>query len=80
MIFKYLCQECNIYMVNYKLSYVRTNRNHKQTYEFLIQAAHIWLVHSNTKNQDSPLYPNDPPLMTFLSSNLKNEQILFSVY
>ena len=28
----------------------------------------------------SPLYPNDSPLMTFLSSNLKNEQILFSVH
>jgi hypothetical protein len=46
----------------------------------LITGTLIWLVHSNTKNQDSPLYPNDPPLMTFLSSNLKNEQILFSVY
>ena len=36
--------------------YVRTIRNHKQTYEFLIQAALIWLVHSNTKNQDYYLF------------------------
>jgi hypothetical protein len=40
-----------------------------------MDAALLWLVHSNTKNQDSPLYPNNPPLMTILSSNLKNEQI-----
>jgi hypothetical protein len=35
--------------------YDRTNQNHKQTYEFLIQAALLWLVHSNTKNQDNHL-------------------------
>jgi hypothetical protein len=26
------------------------------------------------------IYPNDLPLMTFLSSNLKNEEILFSLH
>jgi hypothetical protein len=36
--------------------YVRTIRNHKQTYAFFIQAALIWLVHSNTKNQDYHLF------------------------
>jgi hypothetical protein len=56
--------------------YVRTNQNHKQTYEFLIQAC----AFKHQKSRLSPLYPNDPPLMTFISSNLKNEQILFSVY
>jgi hypothetical protein len=40
-------------LIAWQLSpYVRTNQNHKQTYEFLIQAALLWLVHSNTKNQD----------------------------
>jgi hypothetical protein len=36
--------------------YVRTIRNHEQTYAFFIQAALIWLVHSNTKNQDYHLF------------------------
>ena len=42
--------------------YIRTNQNHKQTYEFLIEAALLWLVHSNTKNQDYHLFILTIPL------------------
>jgi hypothetical protein len=57
----------------YASPYDRANRNHKKTYEFLIQVALLSLVHSTAKIRPSPPYTNDYPLMTFLSSNLKND-------
>jgi hypothetical protein len=41
------------------------------------ETPHTSLNNFTKKSRLSPLYPNDPPLMTFISSNLKNEQILF---
>jgi hypothetical protein len=38
---------------------VRTNRNHKQTYEFLVQAC----AFKHQKSRLSPVYPNDPSLV-----------------
>ena len=39
MIFKYLCQECNIYMVNHKLSI----RKYNQTKYFFMEIINIHL-------------------------------------
>ena len=60
--------------------YVRTNRNHKQTWILNSGCTPLACAFKHQKSRLSPLYPNDPPLMTFLSSNLENKQILFSLH
>jgi hypothetical protein len=60
--------------------YVRTNRNHKQTWILNSGCTPLACAFKHQKSRLSPLYPDDPSLMTFLSSNLENKQILFSLH